>query len=174
MTTATKAKPAGQTASKTAKTPASRKSTMATAGKTTVKTVRSASAAKAAPLAAEQKVTATPAAKTASPTVVEAPQTVIKGPVMRKKELVDTIVTRSGLKKKDVKPTVEAMLAVLGEALADGRELILPPLGRMMVRKERKTANGRVLIAKIRQSDLAANKAQADSGSTAPSEKPKK
>tara|TARA_R110002074_G_scaffold6197_2_gene28866 strand:+ start:3993 stop:4553 length:561 start_codon:yes stop_codon:yes gene_type:complete len=91
------------------------------------------------------------ATKAGAPTVVETPQAVILGPVMRKKELIDTVVTRSGMKKKDAKPIVDTMLAVLGEALADNRELILPPMGRVKVRKEKKLPNGRVLVVKVRQ-----------------------
>lgn len=74
------------------------------------------------------------------------------GPVLRKKELVDTVVTRSGLKRKDVKPVVESLLAVMGEALGENRELNLPPFGRVVIRKEKKLANGRVVVTKIRQS----------------------
>lgn len=91
------------------------------------------------------------ATKAGAPTVVDGPQAVILGPVMRKKELIDTVVTRSGVKKKDAKPVVDAVLAVLGEALADNRELILPPMGRVKVRKEKKLPNGRVLVVKVRQ-----------------------
>lgn len=71
--------------------------------------------------------------------------------VLRKKELVDAVVARSGIKKKDAKPVVEAMLAELGEALAAGRELILPPLGRTKLNRERVLDDGRVMIVKIRQ-----------------------
>ena len=70
---------------------------------------------------------------------------------MRKKELIDTIVTRSGIKKKDAKPVVEAMLSVLGEALAEGRPLILPPLGKIIVRKEKALPRGKMMMVKIRQ-----------------------
>ncbi|MDF3413520.1 DNA-binding protein [Sulfitobacter sp. M57] len=70
---------------------------------------------------------------------------------MRKKELIEAVVERSGLKKKDVKPVVETMLAVLGEAIGDNRELNLPPMGRMKIRREKKLANGRMVVAKIRQ-----------------------
>lgn len=94
---------------------------------------------------------APPAAKKVAPTVVDAPQAVIVGPMMRKKELIDTVVARSGLKKKDVKPVVESILSVLGEALSDNRELNLPPLGRLKVRREKQLANGRIVVAKIRQ-----------------------
>jgi hypothetical protein len=56
------------------------------------------------------------------------------------------------VKKRDAKPVIEAALDVLGEALADSRELILPPLGRFVVRKQRQTPNGRVITLKLRQS----------------------
>lgn len=93
-----------------------------------------------------------PAAKTARPTVVDAPQSVILGPVMRKKELLETVVERSGVKKKDAKPVVDSILAILGEALADNRELILPPFGRVKVRREKVMSNGRMMVVKVRQS----------------------
>lgn len=83
--------------------------------------------------------------------VTQSPDTVIVGPMLRKKELIDTVVERSGRKKKDVKPVVEAMLAVLGEALEDHRELNLQPLGKLKVRREKVMPNGRMLTAKIRQ-----------------------
>ena len=71
---------------------------------------------------------------------------------MRKKELIDLVVERSGLKKKDAKPIIEATLAILGEALADTRELNLQPLGKIKVRREKLMLNGRLLVTKIRQS----------------------
>ena len=88
----------------------------------------------------------------ATPVVVDGPQPVVSGPVMRKKELIDLVVERSGLKKKDAKPIIEATLAILGEALADTRELNLQPLGKIKVRREKLMPNGRVLVTKIRQS----------------------
>lgn len=91
------------------------------------------------------------AAASATPTVVDAPQSVILGPVMRKKELIDQVVKRSGIKKKDAKPVVESMLSVLGEALADNRELVLPPFGKVKVRREKQMPNGRVMVVKVRQ-----------------------
>ena len=89
--------------------------------------------------------------KQVEPRVVDAPQPVIVGPMMRKKELIETVVERSGMKKKDVKPVVEMMLTVLGEAIGDNRELNLPPLGRMKIRREKTLPNGRMVVAKIRQ-----------------------
>ncbi|MCO4839879.1 MAG: HU family DNA-binding protein [Rhodobacteraceae bacterium] len=84
---------------------------------------------------------------------------------MRKKELIDLVVERSGLKKKDAKPIVEATLAILGEALAEARELNLQPLGKVKVRREKLMPNGRVLVTKIRQSMGSEGSDSADSDS---------
>ncbi len=72
-------------------------------------------------------------------------------PVLRKKELIERVVARSGVKKKDAKPTIEAMLAVLGEALAAGEELNLQPLGKVMVKKTKELANAKMMVCRIRQ-----------------------
>tara|TARA_R100000935_G_scaffold17239_1_gene33905 strand:- start:5069 stop:5446 length:378 start_codon:yes stop_codon:yes gene_type:complete len=88
---------------------------------------------------------------TATPAVVDAPHPVIMGPVMRKKELIDTVVERSGVKKRDAKPVVEAMLSVLGEALSDSRELNLLPFGKLKVINEKELKNGKMIRVKVRQ-----------------------
>lgn len=90
-------------------------------------------------------------APAAKPAVVNAPQSVILGPELRKKELIDDVVARSGIKKKDAKPVIEATLAAMGEALAEKRELVLRPFGKIKVRREKDMPNARVLTAKIRQ-----------------------
>ena len=113
-----------------------------TAPKTTAKKTA------AAPTSADAESTTSAAA----PVVVDAPEPVISGPMMRKKELVDLVVERSGIKKKDAKPVVEAMLAVLGEAITDSRELNLHPMGKLKVKRVKQLPNGRVMVTKIRQS----------------------
>ena len=117
--------------------------------KASPKKATDAKTAKEAPLSAPVKKA--PAAKVAAPTVVNKPTPVVRGPEMRKKELIDTICTRAGVKKKDAKPVVESMLAVLGEALSEGRELILPPLGKVVVRKEKQLPKGKMMVVKVRQ-----------------------
>ena len=99
--------------------------------------------AKAAPSA-----TNTPAKATAPASV---PEMTVSKPAMRKSELVDLIVTRSGLKKKDVKPVLEATLAVMGEVLADGREMNLPPFAKLKVQKQKMVNGSQVTIAKLRR-----------------------
>ena len=84
-------------------------------------------------------------------TNADAPHAVIISPVMRKKELIDAVVERSGVKKKDAKPVVEAMLEILGEALADNRELNLLPMGKFKVVNEKDLGNGKMMRVKVRQ-----------------------
>jgi len=72
--------------------------------------------------------------------------------MMKKKELLNLVVERSGVRKKFAKPTVEAMMAVLGEAIAEGRDLNLPPMGKIKQQRTKDASNVRVTVAKIRQS----------------------
>lgn len=115
------------------------------------KTTKAAARPKAAPVSAGEGKEA-PAAKTAAPKVAPKATAAVLGPLMRKKELIERVVARSGIKKKDAKPVVEAMLAELGEALAENRELALPPLGKLRVKRERNLPNGRMMVVKMRQS----------------------
>ena len=52
---------------------------------------------------------------------------------LKLKELVETIVERTGQRKGEVRTTVQAALAVMGETLAAGQEVNLPPLGKMKI-----------------------------------------
>lgn len=70
---------------------------------------------------------------------------------LKKPELVDIVVEKAGLKKKDVKPAVDAILAALGEAIAAGRSMTLPPLGKLRVTRSEDKPNGSVAILKLRR-----------------------
>lgn len=119
--------------------------------------------------------TATAAAKAATtrkvPTdVVVAPDVSVNAPSalpeMRKRELIDAVVDRCGIRKKFAKPAVEAALAILGEALEEGRSLQMPPLGKVKVQRAKELEDGQVIVAKVRrktQSDEdEAEKSEAD------------
>lgn len=88
---------------------------------------------------------------TPDPVIVE-PNAIAEDLPMRKKELIDLVVERSGIKKKDAKPVVEAMLAVLGETVGAGRELNLQPLGKLRINRSEERSNGRIIVCKLRQS----------------------
>lgn len=72
--------------------------------------------------------------------------------VLRKKELIDRVVETSGMKKKDVKPVVEAMLTVLGAALSAEEMMQLPPLGKIQVKRKKELSNGELMITRVRRS----------------------
>ena len=105
------------------------------------------------------KPSARPVSKSA-----KAPEPVVTEPELKKKELVDMVVVRSGIKKKDAKPVVEAMLVVLGETIAAGREWNLQPLGKLRINRAEIKDNGRVIICKLRQSKAAIEKANPSLG----------
>lgn len=142
------------------KTPAKTGTTRKTTASKRTTTRKTAAKAAAAPKTAKT----TPAKPTKSaavasvekaapkPTVVTTTAPTLSAPEMKKKELIDAVVKRSGIKKKDAKPVVEAMLAVLGEQLGDGRELNLQPLGKVKINRIKHLANGRVVMCKLRQS----------------------
>ncbi|MCQ0093210.1 HU family DNA-binding protein [Roseovarius sp. M141] len=70
---------------------------------------------------------------------------------LKKQELIATVVERSDVPKKYAKPVVEAMLAVLGEALGEGRDLNLQPMGKIKRKRMKDTGKARVIVANIRQ-----------------------
>ncbi|WP_299414570.1 HU family DNA-binding protein [uncultured Sulfitobacter sp.] len=125
------------------------------------KTTKSAtkSTAHVAEPVTEIDTSTTPAGITAEPSVVETLSPVVVSNELGKKELFELVVARSGMKKKDVKPVVEAMLAVLGDAFAEQREMNLQPLGKMKVQRGKELPDGRALVLKLRQKSARLNAA---------------
>ena len=75
----------------------------------------------------------------------------VAGDEVKKKDLIDLVVERSGLKKKDAKPAVDAVIDVLAELIGEGRDLNLPPLGKIKYQRLRETPNARIIVLKLRQ-----------------------
>ena len=73
------------------------------------------------------------------------------GSEMKKQELLDKVLLRADVRKKIARPVVDAVLEVLGEALAEGRGMNLPPLGRIKFNRVKDLPDARVIVAKIRQ-----------------------
>lgn len=124
--------------------------------KTTPKATTKTTPQKAAPKATAAATTvAKPAAAavvSAAPkaTIVETVTPVVAGLPIKKPELIERVMAETGMKKKDVKPVVEAMLTVLGRTLAGGEELTVPPLGKVMIKRIKDVANARILTLKVR------------------------
>ena len=69
--------------------------------------------------------------------------------ILKKKDFFDRATERSGVKKSDAKAAIDATLAVLTEALANGDEIILPPLGKLKVTREKAHPKGRILMLRL-------------------------
>lgn len=74
---------------------------------------------------------------------------------LKKPELIRRVVNASGIKKKTVKPVVEAMLKELGDALTNGETMNLQPFGKVQINRTKDKDNGEVLIVKIRRNQQA-------------------
>lgn len=124
---------------------------MATRSTKTTPKAKTTAAKTTTTVAAAATVVATPAPTTApKATIVETVTPVIADMPIKKPELIDRVVAETGMKKKDVKPVVEAMLAVLGRTLAGGEEITAPPMGKLMIKRVKDVANARVLTLKLR------------------------
>ena len=74
-----------------------------------------------------------------------------EGEAMKKKDFIDRVVERSGVKKRDAKPAIEATMAELADLLAAGRDLNLPPMGKLKSVKSKEVGDGaQVLTLKLR------------------------
>ena len=91
------------------------------------------------------------AGQAASPVVSPETEAELKAPAMNKKELIDEVVLRSGVKRTEAKPVVDALLAILGETVASGRDLNLRPFGKLHLNRTKVRNNGTVHICRLRQ-----------------------
>lgn len=78
-------------------------------------------------------------------------EVVAKSPELKKNELIDRIIAKNGMKRKEVKPIVETMLAVMGEAIESGENLNLQPMGKLVIKKKKDLPNATVSICRIRR-----------------------
>lgn len=132
---------------------ATRKATRSTT-RTAVKPGLRAAAAKPGPVAAET----TPAAEGPAPEETRHAE----ASALKKPELLEAVILRAGVRKVHAKPVVEAMLAVLGEAVAAGRDLNLEPFGKLKINRSQTSENARVTVARLRQKNGAAKAGGAD------------
>jgi len=71
--------------------------------------------------------------------------------LLRKPDLLNEVLARVDVKKRDAKPVIEAALAIIGDALIAGDEVNLPPLGKLRVQKDKPLENGaHALMVKLR------------------------
>lgn len=138
--------------SKTAKKPASRSTRTATGTSPARKPASKpkATSAKSAAKAATQAGPVPAPAPSPAPVVVTEKVPTASAPDLRKQELLAKVVSKSGVAKRDAKPVVEAMLDLMAEALRDGRDLNLNPMGKIIIKKSKPVSNGTVLTTRVR------------------------
>ncbi len=73
--------------------------------------------------------------------------------VLRRKEFVERIVAASGLKPNVVKSALGPILNELGDVLAAGEGLNVPPLGKITVNRSKKVGDRDILICKLRRNN---------------------
>jgi len=98
----------------------------------------------------------TPRRKTAPATAVKAPATTAKpakvaGPMIRRKELVERIVARSGLKPNAVKSALDAVLEEMGKALSAGEGMNIHPFGKVTINRQKVQGDKEIIICKVRR-----------------------
>ena len=71
--------------------------------------------------------------------------------VLQKRQLVAHVVRRTGLRSSDIKPVVEATLAELGDAIAAGMTLALPPVGRGRVSRRLDPSGAEIITLRLRR-----------------------
>lgn len=71
--------------------------------------------------------------------------------VLQKRQLLTRVVQRTGLRSADIKPVVEATLAELGDAIAAGMTLALPPLGRARVSHSIDRSGAEIVTLRLRR-----------------------
>lgn len=92
--------------------------------------------------------------------------------VVKKKDFLDRVVAASGAKKPVARELTEAVLSVLGAALAAGESLALPPLGKLRVTRQIDKQGGEVLLVKIRRAEGTEAGPEAGAGKAAKGGKP--
>ncbi|NNK79303.1 MAG: hypothetical protein HKP40_11380 [Litoreibacter sp.] len=117
--------------------------------------------------------TAASSAKTAEPRKVVASQPVtapdsktesssVETVVLRKKDLLEAVVAKSGLSKGNARRGLEATLDVIAEALADGSEISAAPLAKVRVTREKDTPNGKMLVCRVKLRERAQGRGASD------------
>jgi hypothetical protein len=68
---------------------------------------------------------------------------------VKKRDFADKVTEASGVKKADAKLVIDATLAELATALAAKSEVVVPPLGRLKVTREKDIKGGKVLLLRL-------------------------
>lgn len=68
-----------------------------------------------------------------------------------KKDLIDRVIARSGVKPRFVRQVTDALLAELGTMLEEAETLQLQPLGNLKVQRRKDVDDGEVIITRVKR-----------------------
>ncbi|TNF13082.1 MAG: hypothetical protein EP320_10110 [Rhodobacteraceae bacterium] len=71
--------------------------------------------------------------------------------ILRKKSFVERVMVEGGVRKGEARQMTEAVLKVLGEALSEGEELNIPPLGKLKINRQFEKNGDEILVVKLRR-----------------------
>ncbi|WP_417809124.1 HU family DNA-binding protein [Thioclava sp.] len=125
-------------------------------------TVKSATKAPAKPRAVKS-APASAATLSVASHPVETPETKV---VVSKKTFVERVMIAAGVNKGQARQMSEAVLKVLGEALSDGEELSVPPLGKLKINRQFEKNGDEILVVKLRRPSGMLADASADEKTT--------
>lgn len=72
---------------------------------------------------------------------------------LSKKELVERMVEQTGMKTGEARRALDATLTVLASGLREGANLAAAPLGKIRIMRQKETANGDLVICRIKLKD---------------------
>jgi nucleoid DNA-binding protein len=72
--------------------------------------------------------------------------------LIKKRDIYDNVILKTGLRKRDVRDVVDATFAYLRESLAAGKDVQCPPMGKIRV-INKDTADGAKTLIKINLHD---------------------
>lgn len=83
----------------------------------------------------------------------------------KRPNLIEAVSERTSMKRSDVKMIVELVLDEMGKALDKNEELVLPPLGKVMVKKRQPNPTGSDLLTmKVKRADPLATGTPSENG----------
>jgi nucleoid DNA-binding protein len=112
--------------------------------KTTVAAPKPKTATPAAPVKAQSEPPAVMPTGSAAPDADRTER-------VRRGDLLDAMAERSPMRRADLKVVMELMLEEMGKLLDNGDEVVLPPLGKLMVKKRVPRDGGDILTVKLKR-----------------------
>jgi DNA-binding protein HU-alpha len=111
------------------------------------KTARSAKPAAHPPTASAKSPPGKPGAAKAAPGAARAPQAPRK---LSRRDLLTDAVARTGMSRGDLRRALDGILGAMNAALAEGRDMDLPPFGRVRPKRVKEARGGEVHVCRIK------------------------